>query len=65
MNWALHSSVHQTLSVPMLGGRHLQCHSDPILGHVLQHKVGLNPSKGATFLWALLDRLGDECRSGT
>lgn len=65
MNWASHSAVHQALPVSVVEDEHLQGHSDPILGLVLQGRVGLNPSWDATFLWGLLDGLDDECRSGT
>lgn len=60
----LHSAAHQALPVSVGAGR-LQGHPDPILGPVLQDRVGLSPSWGATFLWGLLDGLGDEGKSGT
>lgn len=60
MNWALHSTVHQALSVSVVGDGHLQGCSDSILGPVLWERVGLNSSWGATFLWGLLDRLDEE-----
>lgn len=65
MNWALLSAVNHALSVSLVGDGHLQGGSDPILGPVLQDRVGLNASWGTTFLWGLLDRLDDECTSGT
>lgn len=63
MNWALHSAMRQVLSVSTVEDEHLQVHSDPILGPVLQDRLGLNPSWDATFLWGLLDGLDDEHRS--
>lgn len=42
MNWTLLSAMYQALLVSVMGDGHLQGHSDPILGPVLQDMVRQN-----------------------